>query len=61
MEQAITCNAQGSEYLLCRHPQKATREDCRRLLPKGKGHYFFEGEFCQGKEGELVVSNEDKL
>jgi hypothetical protein len=50
------------EYLTCRHPVEAgSTEHCRLLVPGGDIHYFFEGEYCLGGKGELVVCNGEKL
>lgn len=45
-------------YLTFRHIiQPSPKGNCRLLLPKGDIHYFFEGEFRVGSNGELIVCN----
>lgn len=49
-------------YLTYRHPtQPYPKGNCKLLIPKGDIHYFFEGEYRIGSEGELIVCNETKL
>lgn len=61
-EEVRVVNEHLGDYLSSRHPSEAVEPvSCSLLVPSGELHYFFEGEYRVGREGELVVCNEDKL